>query len=116
MDVVTITASLIGVLGARLLWTKRIHPYPSEDYHPVTSVPGKIDRSNTKNLINTHIPSTDQNAKKFNNPEIAKNSKYQKQYAYLVNQTVNLNPDRLLDPTDVYKRQTPKSHDVVNVL
>lgn len=122
MDVGLSVAALIAILGARFVFSNKLQPYPSTSYDPVASVvvSKKVDPPRppyTYNITNTWIPSPDPNAARVVNVDFLKNNEeYQNKYRQLVNLTVNGTEHPLLDPADVFKRQTPKGSNLINVL
>lgn len=122
MDVGLSVAALAAILGFRFVYSNKLHPYPASHYDPVTAIPvsKKVDTPRppyTQNTLNTFIPSPDKNAANIVNPKfLTNNEEYQNKYRKLVNLTWNGTEHPLLDPADIFKRQTPKGSTLINIL
>lgn len=123
MDVTLSFAALAAILGLRFVYSNKMHPYPSSYYDPVQSiaVAKKTEPPRppyTQNILNTFIPSPDVNANRIVDVNIIKNdADYQNKWRRIVNMTENNSPiSNLLDPADVFKRQTPKGSNLINML
>jgi len=123
MDVTLSFAAVAAILGLRFVYAKKMQPYPSSYYDPVQSitVSKKTEPPRppyTQSILNTFIPSPDLNAKRIVDINIVKNDQeYQNRYRRLVNMTENSSPiSNLLDPADVFKRQTPKGSNLITML
>lgn len=123
MDITLPIAAVAALLGIRFVFAKRVRVYTADHYDPINAITvgKKIEQPRppyTQNIINHHLPSADQNAKRVSNgaQSLLTDETYQNNYKRLVNLTVNGTEHPLLDPADIWKRQVPKGHNVVNML
>lgn len=123
MDIALPIATLAAILGVRFVFANRVRVYSSEHYDPINAIATakktEVPRPPyTHNIINHHLPSADQNAKRVNpgGESLLGNEAYQENYKRIVNLTVNGTEHPLLDPADIYKRQVPKGTTLVNML